>query len=294
MNKVTLIMLGSLLASTAVAEEVNKTLDADPNGQVNIYNMSGSVEVIAWDRDKVEVTGTVGDDADEFVFERSGKTTTIKVKVPDRRWGRKDVSSELSIRVPKGSSIDISTVSADIDVEGVEGEQDLGGVSGDIVTEMFASDIDANTVSGDVEIAGNGSNAEADLNTVSGDITATGLSGEITAEVVSGDIDIEGGSFSRTKIESVNGDIEFAAGLAENGKLDVETVNGSVDIEFVGSVSADFDVETFNGRIRNCFGPDAERASRYAPGWELSFTEGDGHGRVTIATLNGDVDICKE
>ncbi|NIV17484.1 MAG: hypothetical protein GWN47_03550, partial [Woeseiaceae bacterium] len=79
----------------------------------------------------------------------------------------------------------------------------------------------------------------------------------------------------------------------DDGRLDVETVNGDVDIEFAGDVSARFDIETFNGDIRNCFGPEAERVSKYAPGYELKFTEGGGSGRVTIETLNGDLRLCK-
>ena len=69
-------------------------------------------------------------------------------------------------------------------------------------------------------------------------------------------------------------------------------VNGDVDVQFSGDVSARFDIETFNGDITNCFGPKAERTSKYTPGLELSFTEGDGDGRVTITTLNGDIDMC--
>ncbi len=91
----------------------------------------------------------------------------------------------------------------------------------------------------------------------------------------------------------MNGEIIFHAGLRDGGKLSVETVNGDVDIQFADGVSARFDIETFNGDIDNCFGPKAERTSKYAPGWELSFTEGDGDGRVTITTLNGDVEMCK-
>jgi hypothetical protein len=53
-------------------------------------------------------------------------------------------------------------------------------------------------------------------------------------------------------------------------------------------------LETFNGEIDSCFGPKAVRTSRYAPGSELKFTEGDGAGRVTIRTLNGDLRLCRD
>ncbi len=294
MKKLTLMLLGTLLASPAIAEKIDLTNDADPKGDVEVFNLSGDIEIIGWDRDEIRVTGTIGDDVEEFIFERDGKTTTIKVKVPSHKSGHKDYSSDLRIRVPHGSSIDVSGVSADIEVEGVQGEQELNSVSGDIETEIFGADVEAQTVSGDVDVEGNNKDADADLASVSGDITADGLSGEIRADTVSGDIDVTHGDFSSVRLETVNGDVNFVAVLRPKGRLDVETINGTVDVMFIGDVSADFDIETFNGRIRNCFGPDAERTSKYAPGWELKFTEGDGNGRVTIATLNGGLKLCKE
>jgi DUF4097 and DUF4098 domain-containing protein YvlB len=298
MNKLTLqvsgVFLGVLLASPSLARDVDQTQDASADGKVEIFNLAGEIIIVGWDRSEIQVSGDIGDDAEDFIFERSGNLTTIKVKVPDRHHGHVDVSSDLLIRVPKGSSIDVSGVSSDISSKGVEGEQDLQSVSGDIETQIFGSDVDAETVSGDVVAEGSNKDNESKLESVSGDVTAENLAGEIKAGSVSGDLEITNGSFSRAKIETVNGDITHEAALQSGGKLEIETVNGSVDVMFVGTVSAEFEIETFNGRIRNCFGPDAERTSKYAPGWELSFTEGGGEGRVSIATLNGGLRLCKE
>ena len=294
MNKATFIAVAALLASNAAAEEIDETLDADPNGRVIVSNIEGSVEVAGWDRNQVRVTGELGEDVDRFVFERDGREIVIKVKAPENSWRRKNISSELEVRVPQGSSLRVATVSADIDVEGVRGEQDLQAVSGDIRTEAFAADVNAATVSGDVDVDGNNTDGEWDLSSVSGDITAIDLGGDVDAEVVSGDVEVAGGSFERVQLETVNGDIQFRGGLRKDGKLDAESVNGGVDILFSGDVSARFDIESFNGRIDNCFGPKPKRTDRYAPGWELSFSEGGGDGRVTVDTLNGSIEICKD
>ena len=293
MNKLALSLIGCLLFSVANARDVNESLAADAKGHVTIFNMAGSVDVEGWSRKVVEVTGSLGDDVEEFVFDRDGDEIEIKVKVPDKRKGRSDITSELTIRVPNGSSIEIATISADIEVAGVQGEQELQAVSGDIVTESYASLASAGSVSGDIDIQGDGKNAETELASVSGDITAENLAGSVAAESVTGDVVIADGSFDRARLETVNGDIVYQSALRKNGKLHVETVNGSVDIDFSGDVSARFDIDTFNGDIENCFGPEARRTSRYAPGWELSFTEGAGEGRVVISTLNGDLTICK-
>jgi DUF4097 and DUF4098 domain-containing protein YvlB len=82
--------------------------------------------------------------------------------------------------------------------------------------------------------------------------------------------------------------------MSDGGSFGLETINGDLDIEFNESISARFDIETFNGDIRNCFGPEPVRTSKYTPGRELKFTQGAGGGRVTIKTLNGDLRLCKE
>jgi DUF4097 and DUF4098 domain-containing protein YvlB len=290
MKKLTAIALALLFAAPVAAEEVDRKLDAASDGAVEVSNIAGSVTVDGWNRNEVHVTGTLGRNVEELIFERDGDRITIKVKVPKR--GGRGIDSDLRISVPSGSSLDVAAVSADIDVTGVQGEQKLEAVSGDIDTEAFEADVQAGTVSGDVLIKGKGKDAETRGNTVSGDVILRDLAGEVGAESVSGDVIVNGGSFDRAQFNTVNGDIEFDAELRKDGRLSAETVNGEVDLQFEGKVSGRFDVDTFNGDIDNCFGPKPERTSKYAPGQELSFQEGNGDARVNVSTMNGDITIC--
>lgn len=293
MNKMITMILSFLLVMPVMAEEeVDKTLDAAADGQVNVSNIAGSVTVTGWTRNAVEVTGTLGRNVEELVFERNKDKVTIKVKVP-RRGGR-GIDSDLHISVPQGSSIDVSGVSADISVTDVMGEQRLHTVSGDVSTESAGSDVTAESVSGDVEVDGDKSDTETTASTVSGDVTLFRVSGMVSAESVTGEVIVDEGSFSRVELSVVNGELLFQAELRQDGKLSAETVNGDVDVKLVGDVSAKIDVSTINGRIRNCFGPEPERTSKYAPGWSLSFTEGDGDGRIDISTVNGGVGLCRK
>jgi len=288
----TLAALGTVAASPALAEEINKTLDAAPDGHVEVSNISGSVDVIGWSRDSVEVTGELGKNVEELIFEREGDRVTVKVKVP-RKSGR-NISTDLVIRVPEMSSVDVGTVSADIDVEGVLGEQRLHSVSGDVEAEIGSADCSFESVSGDVEVEGSRENTDVRGSSVSGDVIFFRIAGEVKAETVTGDIVIDEGSFDRTSLETVNGEILFQSELRKDGRLDAESVNGDIDVELTGDVSAHFDLSSFNGRIDNCFGPEAKRTSKYAPGWATKFTEGGGDGRVSMSTLNGDMTLCKD
>ena len=286
------IVLGLLLVSNAAAEEIEKTLDAAPDGHVDVSNIAGSVTVQGWRRNQVEVTGTLGKNVEELIFERDDDTITIKVKVP-KESGR-GIESDLYISVPQNNSIDVGAVSADIDVSDVKGEQRLHTVSGDVTTEAAGGDVLTESVSGDVEVSGETEEGETNASTVSGDVTLFRVAGTVSAESVSGDVIVDEGSFDRVDLSTVNGELIFQSALQSDGKLSAETVNGDVDIEFTDDVSAKIDVSTFNGRIRNCFGPEAERTSKYTPGWGLTFTEGDGDGRVDISTMNGDVNLCRK
>lgn len=291
MKRLTAIILGIALAGAVTAEEVSRSMDASPDGHVHISNISGSVSVTGWSRNEVEVTGEIGPKVEELIFERSGDKITIKVKVPKK--GGRGIESDLSVRVPEKSSLDVGTVSADIEVEGVRGEQKLEAVSGDIETDCDDADVSAGTVSGDVVIKGKGKDTETHSASVSGDVELHALAGEVFAESVSGDLTIEDGSFDRASFNVVNGDIMFNSELRSGGKLKAETVNGEVSLQFAGKLSGQFDIDTFNGDIDNCFGPKPKRTSKYAPGMELSFSEGDGDARVTVSTVNGDISICK-
>ncbi len=292
MKKFSLMILASTLALPVLAEEVSETLAADSDGYVSISNLAGSVEVRGWSRDTVEVTGTLGDDVEKLIFERDGNEVEIRVKVPKRIYGRKDVTSYLKINVPKNSSLEITTVSANIDVKDVRGDLELQAVSGDIDAEVFGGDIEIDSVSGSVHVRGDGQRGDAELSSVSGDVSAENLAGEVHAESVNGQVSILGGSFESADLETVNGEILFRAGLSDDGDISAESVNGSVTIAISNKLDAEYDIETFNGNIRNCFDKKAERTSRYAPGKRLNFTVGDGSASVSVETLNGSVNVC--
>jgi len=283
---------GVCLATTAAADDINKRAAADPEGQVEVSNTSGSVTIQAWERNEVEVTGDLDDDGEQLEFVASGKLTRIKVVLPGKKHS--DGEADLTIRVPTRSSINVNTVSADIEVQGVMGAQRLQSVSADIRTQAGTEDVECKTVSGDIDIAGQGHRALLTLTTVSGDARVRGVAGEVNANTVSGNVDLSLGDTTRSRLRSTSGDLNLQGKLVSDAKLDVESISGDVRINLQGPVAAEFDLSSFNGEIRNCFGAKATRPDEYLPGTELRFTQGAGTGRVRIKTMNGDISVCHQ
>ncbi len=292
MNRLCIFLTATFLTAGANGEEVQKTLDAAAAGSIDVSNISGTVEIMGWSRNEVSVSAVLGTDVEELVIKRDRDQVIIEVLVPRRN--SRFIESDLVIRVPERSAVNVDTVSADISIQDVLGSQTLNSVSGDIESEAYTADVEIETVSGDVDVQGDRKETNVQVNTVSGDINAEQLGGDVLAGTVSGDINVLNGTFKRARLDTTNGDMVFHASLSNDGRFDVETINGEVDIRFQRKISARFEIETFNGDIRNCFGPEPVPTSEYTPGLELYFTEGDGAGRVTIQTLNGDVELCNE
>ena len=123
------LMLLAAGTLTLAGEDIHKKVDASRNGKVEIDNLAGSVSVTGWDRDEVEITGTLGKGTERLDVQEKGDRVIIEVVLPSGRNIRVE-GTELNIRVPRGSEVEVSTVSASIDVSDVDGALELDTVSG--------------------------------------------------------------------------------------------------------------------------------------------------------------------
>lgn len=272
--------------------EISERADAHPRGQVEVSNVSGSVVVTGWDREQVELTGTLGRGSKGLIFEPGGERTFIKVELP--RSSDNVQGSDLRVMVPKGSRVTVTAVAADIDVRDVLGALRIQSVSGDLDLDVFEEDVEAKTVSGDFRIRGHDQEALVTVTSVSGDGEVDGIRGELVAQSVTGNLEVEGREMSRSRLRTTNGDIDLAFSFAPGARLDMEAINGDLHLDILGEVNAEFDIETFNGSIDNSFGPDPVRTSKYTPGRDLRFTQGDGDARIRIKTLNGGITLRRD
>lgn len=284
-----------LVASVAAwaGESVDRTFPVTADVDVEIENVSGSVEVEVWDRNEVRVVAELGDDTEGLDIQAEADEIRIEVEVPEHsgRWRSRDINSEIKVWVPAGASVDVETVSADIEVRGVNGDIDLESVSGDIDADGEPATADMSTVSGSIEFSG--ARTAVDAETVSGTIRLDGVAGRVDAATVSGGIKVEANAVSRADFESVSGSIHFRGTLDRDARLDASSHSGNVEIILPASTAASFEVETFAGDIRSEFGGEVRRTSRYAPGRELYHSTGS-DAKISVETFSGNVYLGKD
>jgi len=276
-------------ASLALAAEgFHAARSVDPDGSVEIVGVSGSIEIAGWDRAEVDVSGP-GDIGDRVRLTSDGSRTTIHVRPGSGSEHGESGAPPLLIRVPAKNDVSVILVSANLKVEGLQGDANLRTVSGNISGEV-GGDLRANTATGFVHVTARAAKS-TEIKTINGDVELKGGSGDVEVQTVSGNAKIDLGTLARGRFHSISGNMSANLALAPDGDLDGESISGNLRLDFPAAPSADFDIQTFSGSIDNCFGPKAVQA-HYGPGSRLEFRNGKGQARVRIETKSGDVHLC--
>ena len=290
MKRAALILMAALAAPAWLAAQtpVDERRPAEANGVVEIENLVGSVKVVGWNEAAVQVTGTLAADS-ELEFESSGKRTSIEVEGDDHN--PKEAASDLEVRVPASSHVEIEGVRLDIEVSGVTGSVEAETVEGGITQSGAASEVSLQSVMGAVEVAGSSGHIQAE--TVNGSVTIRSSSGQVEASTVNGRLVVSEGSFDRVALESVAGAVTFEADLASQARVDIETVSGAVELFVSADITGDFAISSFSGGIENGLGIGTIEQESFLPAKELNFSTGSGGVRVSVETLSGSVHIRK-
>ena len=190
--RISLATAAVLLAAAPLADaaqNLNKRATVAADVAIDVSNVEGRVDVTAWDRNEVDLTAVLESDEDKLEFEATERQVRIKVVRPNDSYDGRD-EAILTLRIPKGARISTETVSADITVSGVLGEQRLETVSGEVRTQAFDAPVKLSTVSGDGTISGTSGKAAVSVESVSGGLTIDLAAAErLNARSISGDID---------------------------------------------------------------------------------------------------------
>ncbi|HJU38516.1 MAG TPA: DUF4097 family beta strand repeat-containing protein [Tahibacter sp.] len=299
--KVKLLTMVAFLAPGAVlaGTPINETRSVDDDVRIDVSNVKGAVNVTAWEKNEVSISGTLGDGAKRLAVDGEGGHLSVKVEGPDKskgwlNWGSDSSMEEsvLNLKVPRKASIEINVVSAAVVVADLDGgDVQIDSVSGRVRVGAQSRRLRVENVSGDVEFDGKA--AEAEVQTVSGDVRVRGVGGRTRFETVSGAVRVVASApLTDTSAGTVSGDIEINGELAKGGRMHVETMSGDVRIGFASNVSARIQAESFSGTLRSDFGTVEKR--EHGPGSSLDARVGDGEGDVDIDSFSGDVTLRRE
>jgi DUF4097 and DUF4098 domain-containing protein YvlB len=292
----------ALAAGAAHAGTFQQQVAADPRGEVDVSNVSGSIVIEGWDQPAVSVKADLPGSTERVIVTGGHGRTRVCIAYDSgggcdsspHGWHYSSGDSgsvRLEVHVPRDSELDVSGVSAEITSRGVAGTQQLHTVSGDIDAELGSGDDDVKSVSGEIHLHGSGHDGLLHVSTVSGDLSVTNVAGDLEARTVNGKLTAQLSPARIVRLNTTSGEIELGARLASGGQVETETVSGEQNISVSAPAGYTYEAKSFSGDIKDCFGQQANPAE-YGPGSRLEGTRGAGSGRVQIQSLSGDVSLC--
>lgn len=304
-----------LAAGEAGAQrQVNARHDASPTGRVEINLNSGSLRVVGWGRNEVQVTGSLARESDRVVLEGSGRTTEVRVSGRGRAG-----HATLEVRVPAGSSVNVVTTAAPITISGVNGAVETMARSGATIIQGSPRTVDATgqqggitfngesdrvvltSMAGPVNVSGTvrqrveisslagpvdvtGNVGEAEIHSMNGAVRVANVTGgRVEINAVAGSVNVTGTRL-RGNVETVSGSVVLSGSLG--GPLDVSSHAGSVELRLPGSTAAEVTVTTFSGDVDSAW-----RLRREGREWHG--TLGRGGPSLSISTFSGSVKLTR-
>lgn len=252
-----------------------------PAAAVQMFTAAGSVVVQGWDRDSIDIRGTIGRGLTPHA---GGDRLAFKMSTYD---GRQDLSqpSHLVVRLPHRAQLWLKSTTGTITARAISGAVDLYSISGAITAEAMTGDVTAESMRGNVTVSG--SPRWLRLRSGEGDVLFDGSARDVAISTVRGNVTLRGAA-DRARAETVSGRVEISLPAMGAASLDVDSHDGPVRLDLGTAPDATIDVYTLDGVISNeLTAAPARRAG--GKGSVLSVVSGRGSARVTVRTFSGEV-----
>ena len=204
-----------------------------PRGRFTLRQASGEVTLRGVEGDTVRVRSLDGDKVLSDQFQIDSGDGYLELRQLERialgilRF-RGIEPPEIEVEVPHGATVSVETASAEVQASDLSGTKRFRTASGELRLARFAGALDAETVSGDVDIDGQ---APVDLATKS----------------ISGDIRVRVPRLRRLDMGTTSGDIWLDAELAGDGPFAIRSISG--DATIVGRSGFRVEAETITGDL---------------------------------------------
>jgi len=290
------VYVGDWGDSDAYRSDFHSTYPLSAGGRVTVESFNGSIDLIGWDQNSVEVNGTKHASnrgaLDDLKIDIRAMPDAVSVRAVRNSDSFSHGGVRFSIRVPRKALLDlISSTNGKIDVEDVEGGARLRTTNGGIRVVRCKGEVEAQTKNGSIDaqdVSGNAhfhtSNGSVHTETRDGSLEASTSNGSITARVTN-----PGGS-STIRLTSSNGHIELTMDGPQLTEVRAATSNSSILLRLPASANARVRASTSShSPITSEF--DGSRSEKRHN--DMEETIGSGGPLLDLRTTNGPIRIVK-
>jgi hypothetical protein len=284
-------------SSDRFQEDFHYSYDLQPNGRVIAEGFNGKIEVVGWDQNKVDITGTKYAssenlrDAIKLDTRQSPDLVEVRAIRPSVTRGGSGV--RMTIRVPKQAIVDrVTSSNAAIEVDRVASVQHLKTSNGSIRVGNSSGNLDARTSNASIDL--DHFTGDAVLHSSNGRIRAEGLTGRCTAETSNASINIQMADVRQpVRLETSNGSVDLSLAQSPKESIRAESSNGSITVRLPANASARLNATTSHASINSEFEVTTELHGENGKRDHLTGTIGSGGPTLDLTTRNGRIRILK-
>jgi DUF4097 and DUF4098 domain-containing protein YvlB len=276
-------------------ENFHMNYKVDSGARLSLDNENGGVEILAWEKNEVDVNGAKYASSEtqlkDIQIETTATPTLVTIRTLRQHTLHGNSGARYTIRVPKHMIMDrIHSTNGSITVEGVSAPVSLESTNGALHFRRIEGRIEGRTSNGTIELSR--CEGDARLNSTNGRIEGDLEYGVVDARTSNGDIELrlaklDGKGSLRTATS--NGRIEVT--LDAGHDLTASTSNSSITVYLPASANADLRARTSHSKISSDF--DMSHEIEDDDHRTLDARIGSGGPVIDLTTSNGSIHVAK-
>lgn len=253
-----LLVLAGVRASAQ--EKVQRIFAVSPTVSLRIWLPSGHVRVQTWDKDSIQVVGSVAKGSNFFGGGGQG-SAKLGVEQPNKR-STTLASGDLVVTVPRRAQVFVKATDAIIETSHTYGDLELVSVGGKVTVEEAYGILTIESI--DAPIAVHGATAAVRLHSGGGAVVLRDVTGDLTVSTVRGSVQLTGESLGEAQIETVGGGVTVDGRMRRGAFIDVQTHDGNIALRFRANDIPLLELSSRGGEVSNAFGSGNLKVGRVA------------------------------
>jgi hypothetical protein len=276
-----------------VQQDFHYSYAMQPGGHLEIENRNGSISVIGWDRDSIDIAGTKYAPEDAALkdvhikAEVNGNMASITTETPSGTWG--SYGASYTIHLPRNTAVSrAKSTNGSITAEDLSAGGSLASTNGRITLHRDDGDFDVRTTNGGIEYEDCSGIERAE--TTNGSVRGNFKAGAFEARSTNGAIDLtldKPRADRELRASTTNGSIHIALDEFAGNPIRAETTHGSVTLRLPHDANARIDAHTSLSRVTTDFPISAEESGKH----ELRGQLGRGGPIISLTSSTGSIRI---
>lgn len=280
--------------SNRYKEDFQHSYTLKPGGRLALESMNGGVDVIGWDQDKVEITGTKYASTEQAMkalrIDIVADPDSIRIRTVPPSGHRGGMGARYTLHVPAKTVIErIQSSNGRINIDGIESAARLKTSNGSVRVNRTKGSLEVETSNAAVELTGHSgpaivhtSNGAVRADQVRGFFEATTSNSSINARLT----DPEPGR--PVRLESSNGSITIEVVALKNNDIRASTSNSSITLKLPSDIGAQLKAHTSNSSITTDFDMNVRGTISKN---SVEGTIGAGGPVIDLTTSNGSIRV---